>query len=193
MKTITKQIEAYTFNELSYSAKQNVFNWLNQYPDYNPNDDDGLLDNEVLHIKKYRIGTWDNNPIECTFDSIEFNFDSLITELCDSSRDLHNLKRYARAYSYYADIESIFRIVKNHNYRTIRLDIVADSPCRERTRRLDSLVEKYREKLENHLRHCEYLAAKAINAEIEYRYSDDYAADTCEANGYLFDVDGNII
>jgi hypothetical protein len=195
MKTITKQIEAYTFGELSNTAKHNVIQWINDGLYFNVNDyDKCLIDKQSLHIKEYTIGSWDTNPIECNFNHVEFNFDSLIPELSDSIRDQRNLQRYARAFSYYSDIGAIFRTVKNYNYRHSQIDIDADAAsCAGRTRRIDALIEKYREKLENHLRHCEYLAAKAISAEIDYRYSEEYAKDTCEANEYLFDNKGHVL
>lgn len=195
MKTITKQIEAYTFTELDDSAKQNVIGWLNQYTDFDPNDDECLIDKEALHVKKYTIGTWDTNPIDCTFGEIDFDIDSLISELSESIRDQRNLYRCANIYyaKYIENMHTLFYTKQNHNYRNMRLYFEAESPCKIRSKRVDSLVEKYREKLENHLRHCEYLAAKAISAEIDYRYSEEYAKDTCEANEYLFDSKGNII
>jgi hypothetical protein len=195
MKTITKQIEAYTFTELSESAKQNVINWLNQYPDFDPSDDEGLIDNESLKIKSYALASWDTNSIECRFGEIEFDIDSLIAELSESIRDQRNLYRCANIYyaKYVEDMHTLFYTKKNHNYRNMRLDFEAESPCKIRSKRVDTLIEKYREKLENHLRHCEHLAAKSINAEVNYRYSEEYAKDTCEANEYLFDSNGHVI
>jgi len=193
MKTITRQITAYTFNELDDSAKQNVIQWLNDGMYFDVSDyDECLIDNEALHIKEYTIGSWNTNPIECNFDHVEFNFDSLIPEISESIRDHRNLQRYARVFSYYSDIGSIFRTVKT--YRHSQIDVDADSASyNRRTKRIDALIEKYREKIENHLRHCEYLAAKAISAEIDYRYSEEYAKDTCEANKYLFDNNGHVL
>ncbi len=192
MKTIIKQIEAYTFTELDESAKHNVIQWLNQYSDFDPSDYEGLINNEELKLKSYSIASWDTNPSDCRFGKVEFDIENLMADLSESIRDQRNLYRFANYY-YHFGMDSVFAFTANRNYRNYRLDVVAESPNRANSKRIDSLVEKYREKLETHLRHCEYLAAKSIGAEVDYRWSEEYAKDTCEANEYLFDSSGHVI
>ena len=196
MRTDTIERTLYKFEELSDRAKEQAIQSIAPWDYFNPYDyPDCYIDTSAHGIKSWVLGSWDTNPIEARFSECDFNYDYLIANMSESIREQRNLYRIACIdYPQHSeDMHTIYYTKTNYNYRDPRLDICAESPCRNRSKRVDSLVEKYREKLENHLRDCEHAVAKAITTDYEYQCSEENVHELCECNGYEFTENGELV
>jgi len=196
MRTETIERPIYKFEELSDRAKEIAIQSIAPWDAFNPDEySDCFIDTSANGIKSWSMGYWNTNPIEARFSRCDLDYDYLIANMSESLREQRNLYRIANHayYSYQWGMDHLFYTETNRNYRNTRLDICAESPCRDRSKRIDSLVEKYREKLESHLRDCEHTVAKAINADYEYQCSEENVRDLCECNGYEFTEDGELV
>lgn len=199
MRTETIERKVYKFEELSERAKESAIQSIAPWDDFSPTEYAELYgcysDATANGIKSWTLGYWDSNPIEARFKQCEFDYDYLIANISESIRDQRNLYRIAciNYPQHSEDMHTLFYTATNHNYRYTRLDICAESPCRDRSKRIDSLVEKYREKLEAHVRDCEHAVAKAINNDYEYQCSEEHVRELCECNGYEFTENGELV
>lgn len=196
MRTETIERTIYKFDELSEQARDIAVQRLAPSDMFDPRDcPDCYIDAPAYGIESWTLGDWSNNPIEARFIKCELDYDYLIANMSESLREQRNLYRIACIdYPQHSEnMHKLFYTKTNHNYRNTRLDLCAESPCRDRSKRIDSLVEKYREKLEAHLRNCEHAVAKAINDDYEYQCSEDCVRELCECNGYEFTEDGELV
>jgi hypothetical protein len=191
---ITKEILAYRFEELSDRAKHNA---MYAYPsdfsirDYDP---ENWIDMETSGIKNYKLASWDTNPIEATFSRISLDFDRLIAKHSESLRDQRNLYRIVKRFLDSDSMTDMFCCIQNLNYRDPIIEIEPDYVGHDRPcKRTDRLLNKYAEKLTEHVRDCEREVARSIAREYEYTCSEEYFQDIADANDYLFDENGNLI
>ncbi len=199
MRTDTIERKVYKFEELSEIAKERVIQSFAPWDDFSPTEYAELYgcysDATANGINSWSLGYWNTNPIEARFSKCDLDYDYLIANMSESLKEQRNLYRIACIdYPQHSeDMHTIFYTKVNHNYRITRLDLCSESPCRDRSRRIDSLVEKYREKLENHLRDCEHEVAKSINADYEYVCSEENIRELCTCNEYEFTEDGKLV
>lgn len=203
--TVTNK--GYKYEQLSDEAKSNVRSWLNgdnlYWEDYFQEDLASFI-NEKL--KSYNATSndlkidWDGYD-RCTIDlkkgrSYWPAFDTILVDCAKQVlKDLPTFKedptlledwaREAASDMYYSGgyFETYSGLNDIDGYDGYGLSYKISDLCTE------AYEEKIKPILEDVSRDCTNFAEK----QEEYFYSDEYAKETCDANEYLFDEDGNIL
>ncbi len=196
IKIIEQKILKY--DELSERAQQHVREKFAEWfaEDFDPNrnyDCECWIDLQEHSIKSYKIGSWGTNPVDTEFSEIDLDLDKLIARMSESLRDQRNLYRIARAEYFHGAIDSLLQVSTRRArgfgggyITTIEFDSLGSRA------RIESLCEKYADKITDHVKDCEHKIARAISAEFDHVYSEEYARDMCDANEYEFDESGDL-
>ena len=194
MRTITIEKKIFKYDELSERAKDHArMNHARfEAENYDPNDDEGLLDKEGLFLVSYKVGTWDTNPVNASFSEVRLDITGYIKSVA-TKKDLRNLGRACKAVfgSKDYDISDFFGLSTQRTRNGFRTTV--DLYGTYGMKHVRSLVETYATKIEEHIKECEYLAAKAIDSQIEYFSSEECIQEASVANDYEYDENGELI
>lgn len=196
-------VESYKFPELGADAKERVIEWLNEYSveAWKDSESDywlpmlkemGYSDIDFQYSGFHTQG--DGASIVCRVDVKRFiqrnklgnRFGTLYNVLkADNVDGVQILRRrwgnyahdnllYAEASDFLRGIDTVEEL-EEHSVRYVRATRQAEEviPC---------ILEEVKERSR--------AIYKDLEAENDYRYTEEYAVDMCEANGYLFDVYG---
>lgn len=201
MRTITIKKEVFKFEELSDRAKDEVRHWLSDWDDFEWEYEDFVRMAEILGIEI------DTRPIKLMGGGYR-NEPKIFWSLTYSQSDylvFEGRYRYAKG--------AVKRIKAETNDETLigiaealqaaqrpyfyRLEAVmstrSDYMVVEVMDREDSYREIPDKDVEEAMRDFAHWMFKQLRDEYEYRNSDEYISETCEANEYEFDEKGRIV
>ena len=198
MRTITKEIKAYKFNELSDTAKNNIiFGEFNYYSDMLEDDIKIYLD-EVLGLDysnlEYSISHSQGDGLTFTLDSLKF--EDIKDSPCFSSYKKSHLKYFCDNFHNIVDFEK-----KNHHYsheNTYSVTfydfnfteyVVNNHRATLFVDKLHDITSDFKDYYRNMLQD---IYRKAIDFQ-EYYTSEEYIDDTCNCNDYEFTESGKLI
>lgn len=203
---VTKK--GYRFEQLSDEAKEKVKQWINQEDSW---DHETYIEefSWILNrdFKEYTVTIqdldWDfDNYNRCTVDLKQERkywpaFSNILTECAkqvlkdlpkfkDNPEVLEDWSREAASDMYYdgnGRFDTYSGLVDIDGYDGYGLSYKISDLC----------DDAYEEKIKPVLEQIRTSFEKVVQDHIDYEWSDEYVQDTCEANEYLFDENGNLI
>lgn len=198
MKTITKTIEAYTFNELAGRARERAlekigsFNTCYTWHDYTLNDiKDELTANGFKDPEVNYSGFWsqgDGLSFTCTGTDIEKLFNQI---------DLpKTVQRHRKLFENILNV-SLERTSSHYSHeRTVRIDVGYNEYTRchsPHLKRLNAIVDQLTSLLDDLRIDLCSKYYKQLEQEYEYLTSEEVVQETCTSNEYLFNSEGDLV
>ena len=198
MKTVTRNYDVYTFDELSNDIKEKVINYFrnNDYFCWNDLDNEFLEDSFKSQIKEkgYEVEYIGFSLGYTQSDYVGFKGSVDISRMANRMLEEGYLskKEYNRL-MYIYNYHCFFINISYDNYNYNKID---DYLCFHSFIKNEGLLEVVAEKFTDFIREdvddiCYTLKKQGYRA-IDYNYSDEYIIETIEANEYEFLSNGKI-